>query len=541
MPLPLTPLRFLERARDVYAGKVGVICCNKQFTYGQFVNRCGQLASTLSALGVRPGDRVAYLSYNTHLLLEGYYGVVQAGAVVTPLNVRLTASELICIIQHAEPAALLYEAEFSPTVGLIKKQCPAVRFFIALDPETPGADLSIEDLLAQHSPAEIDYMGVRDEDTAELFYTSGSTGSPKGVMLSHRALYLHAVAIASLYVEASSTIDLHTIPLFHANGWGRPQADPMLGITQIMVRRFDPAAVLQMIERYRATDMSLVPTMANALLNVPSAETTNLASMRTVMLGGAASSPALVERMEKLFKGADIFAGYGLTETSPVLSSAREKGMSYANDAERSQRRAMTGWSIPGVVLRVVDSQMRDVPRDGKSIGEIIASCDWLMSGYYRDPAGTAMVMTGPNGEQGGVPGQPLWFHTGDMAVWDEESFLLVVDRKKEIIISGGENISSIEIEKHLFAFPGVLECAVIAAPDLQWGEIPVAIIVRKPGESFGAEELLAFLGQRLSRFKLPRRIEFTDEPLPKTGTGKIRKMVLREPFWLDHEKRVQG
>jgi fatty-acyl-CoA synthase len=201
----------------------------------------------------------------------------------------------------------------------------------------------------------------------------------------------------------------------------------------------------------------------------------------------------------------------------------------------------MTGWSIPGVVVRVVDYQMNDVPRDGKSVGEIVASCDWLMSGYYRDKAGTDIVMTGPHGEQGGVPGQPLWFHTGDMAVWDQEDFLLIVDRKKEIIISGGENISSLEIEKHIFAFPGVLECAVVAAPDPQWGEIPVAIVVRKPGENFTADELLAFLSSRLGRFKLPRRVEFSEEPLPKTGTGKIRKMILREPFWAQHEKRVQG
>ncbi len=541
MPLPLTPLRFLERARDVYTNKVGVICREKQFTYGQFAARCGQLASALKGLGIKGGDRVAYLSYNTHHLLEGYYGVVQAGAVVMPLNVRLATAELICIIQHAEPAALLYEAEFAPIVEQIRKHCHNLRFPIGLDSETTGADLSIEALLAQHAPAEIDYTGVNDEDTAELFYTSGSTGSPKGVMLSHRALYQHAFAIATLYVEPSTTIDLHTIPLFHANGWGRPQADALHGVTQIMVRRFDPAAVLQMIEKYRATDMSLVPTMANALVNVPSAEFSNLASMRSVMLGGAASSPVLIERMEKLFKAAEIFAGYGLTETCPVLTSAREKGLRYTNDAERWHRRAMTGWSVPGVVLRVVDSQMRNVPRDSKSVGEVIASCDWLMSGYYKDPVGTAAVITGPNGEQGGVAGQPLWFHTGDMAVWDEEEFVLIVDRKKEIIISGGENISSIEIEKHIFAHPGVLECAVVAAPDSQWGEIPVAIVVRKHGESFGAEDLLLFLGQRLSRFKLPRRVEFSDEALPKTGTGKIRKMVLREPFWLDHEKRVQG
>lgn len=541
MSLPLTPLRFLERARDVYDKKLGVICRDRQFTYGEFVARCGQLASALKVLGLNPGDRVAYLSFNTHQLLEGYYGVVQAGAIVMPLNVRLTAPELIGILQHAEPAALLFEADFAPLVEQIRKHCRAIRFYIGLDPDTPCADLHSEAALAQHKAMEIEYSHIHDEDTAELFYTSGSTGSPKGVMLSHRALYQHAFAVASLYVEPTTTIDLHTIPLFHANGWGRPQCDPMLGITQIMVRRFDPASVLETIGKYGATDMSLVPTMANALLNVPSAHRYNVSSMRNVMLGGAAASPALVERMEKLFPTANIFAGYGLSETCPVLTAAKEKGPRQSNDTERWQRRAMTGYPVPGVNLRVVDFQMHDVPQDGQSVGEIVASCDWLMSGYFKEPAATSIVMTGPNGEQGGVNGQPVWFHTGDMAVWDDERCVLIVDRKKEIIISGGENISSLEIEKHIFAFPGVLECAVVAAPDPEWGEIPVAIIVRKPNEKFTAEELLVFLGQRLSRFKLPRQVEFVEGPLPKTGTGKIRKMILREPFWANHERRVQG
>jgi fatty-acyl-CoA synthase len=541
MPLPLSPLRFLERARDVYANKLGVICHEKQFTYGQFAARCGQLASALTSIGVRPGDRVAYLSFNTHQLLEGYYGVVQAGAIVTPLNVRLTAPELVGILKHAEPAALLFEAEFAPTVEMIRKECPAIRLYIGLDPESPGADLNCEAALSAQSPAEIDYCQIHDEDTAELFYTSGSTGSPKGVMLSHRALYQHTFAIASVYDDPNTAVDLHTIPLFHANGWGRPQVDPMLGVTQIMVRRFDPAAVLGTIGKFGATGMSLVPTMANALLNVPSAHSYNITPMQTIMLGGAAASPALIERLEKLFPCANVFAGYGLTETSPVLTTARDKGPRQSNDAERWRRRAMTGYPIPGATVRVVDDQMRDVARDSESVGEIVASCDWLMSGYFRDPEGTAAVMTGPNGEPGGVAGRPVWFHTGDMAVWDDERFILIVDRKKEIIISGGENISSQEIEKHIFAFPGVLECAVVAAPDPQWGEIPVAIVVRKPGEQFTAEELIHWLEQRLSRFKLPRRVEFSGEPLPKTGTGKILKMVLREPFWASHEKRVQG
>ena len=545
MPLPLTPLRFLERAIDVYGSKCGIVSGARRFTYEEFTHRCGQLAQALFSLGVKKGDRVAYLSFNTHKLLEGYYGVVQAGSIVMPLNVRLSVPELINILNHAEPALLFYEADFAPIVEQFRQHCPAVRMFLPLDEASPGGQTSegitYEALLAAHAAAPVDYYRVQDEDIAELFYTSGSTGSPKGVTLSHRALYLHAYSVATLYREPSTTVDLHTIPLFHANGWGHPQTSLMLGVKQVMVRRFDPVGVCKLIAEERATDMSLVPTMANALLNVPSVGQYDLSSLRIIMLGGAASSPALIERMEKTFR-CQVFAGYGLTETCPVLTSAQDKGGdSSTPDEVRWQRRAMTGWPIPGVDLKVVDFRMNEVPRDGKSVGEIVASCDWLMSGYYKDEAATKLVMTGPKGEPGGVDGQPIWFHTGDMAVWDEERGVLIVDRKKEIIISGGENISSLEIEKHIFAHSAVLECAVVAAPDPQWGEIPVAIVVLKPDERLTADELTAFLSERLGKFKLPRRIDFVPGPLPKTGTGKIRKMELREPFWAKHEKRVQG
>jgi fatty-acyl-CoA synthase len=303
----------------------------------------------------------------------------------------------------------------------------------------------------------------------------------------------------------------------------------MLGVKQVMVRRFEPTFVFKMIQEHRATDMSLVPTMANALLNAPDLGDYDLSSMRNVMLGGAASSPELVARLEKALK-CDVYGGYGLTETAPVLTSSRTKpGLDYATDEERWRRRAMAGWPIPGVEVRVVDPNMKDVPRDMQTIGEVVAMGDHIMQGYYREPEVTASVMSGP------------WFHTGDMAVWDEEGFIHIVDRKKEIIISGGENISSLEVEKAIFAHPDVYECAVVAAPHEKWGEVPVAVVVRKPGSELTSEELMEFLQERLGKFKLPRVIEFSDEQLPKTGTGKIRKLILRERFWAGKEKRVQG
>jgi fatty-acyl-CoA synthase len=265
------------------------------------------------------------------------------------------------------------------------------------------------------------------------------------------------------------------------------------------------------------------------LLNCPDLAAHDFSSLRNIVLGGAASSPELIERMENAFH-CDVYAGYGLTETAPLLTVACSKpGLTYTSDADRYRRRAMTGWPVIGMQVRVVDLEMNDVPRDMQTIGEIVTCGDHVMDGYFREPDATAAVMTGP------------WFHTGDMAVWDPDMFLQIVDRKKEIIISGGENISSIEVEKAIFAHPQVFECAVVAAPDETWGEIPAAIVVRKPGSTLTSDELMEFLKARLGKFKLPRIIAFSEEPLPKTGTGKIRKLVLREQFWQGKTKRVQG
>jgi fatty-acyl-CoA synthase len=273
----------------------------------------------------------------------------------------------------------------------------------------------------------------------------------------------------------------------------------------------------------------VVPTMANALLAVPDTDKYDLSSMRQIQVGGAASSPELIERMEKRFR-CRVFAGYGLTETAPVLTFARPKReVTSASERERHERQSMTGWAVPGVEVRVVDSSGNDMPRDRTTMGEVIARGDHVMTGYYGEPDATSAVMAGG------------WFHTGDMAVWDEEGYIHIVDRKKEIIISGGENISSIEVEKAIAAHPEVFECAVVAAPDDKWGEVPAAIVVRKQGSMLDAKALCDFLDTRLAKFKMPRRIDFSEEPLPKTGTGKIRKLVLKEKYWIGKAKRVQG
>jgi len=529
MIVPLTPVRCLYRGVDLYGKKVGVISGGSRATYAEFGERCERLAAGLIAEGIQPGDRVAYLSFNNNALLEGYYGVVLARGVVMPLNVRLTPPELIAILNHSEAKALIFENDFAPLVEHIRKACPAIARYIGIDDAGPLADLTCEELLGRGRIARPDIFSFDENAIAELFYTSGSTGTPKGVMLSHRTLYLHALAVAGTFNHDDTAVELHTIPLFHANGWGRPQASTMMGIKQVMVRRFEPTLVFRLIQEERATAMSLVPTMANALLNAPDLGRYELSSLKEIHIGGAAASPELIGRLEEAFQ-CEAMGGYGLTETCPVATSARRKGtVVYADEADRLGHQAMAGWPIPGVEIKVVDLQMRDVPRDMLTVGEVVIRGDGVMDGYYKDPQGTAAVMS--NG----------WFHSGDMAVWDEENYIHIVDRKKDIIISGGENISSLEVEKAIFAHPAVLECAVVAAPDEKWGEIPAAFVVLKPGQALTAEQLYEFVALRIARFKIPRSFEFLETPLPKTGTGKIVKRELREMFWAGRAKRVQG
>lgn len=522
MKVPLTPLRCLHRAIDLYGAKEGVVCSGKRFTYAAFGERCERLASALTRARVRPGDRIGYLSFNTHQLLEGYFGVPQARAAVMPLNVRLTPAELGSILRHAEPSILFHEEPFTPLVAELVKAWPALR--------TINLDTEYEDFLATGTPERADILSYDEDSIAEVFYTSGSTGTPKGVMLSHRTIYMHAMGVAIAFAHDDTAVELHTIPLFHANGWGRAQTSTMMGVKQVMMRRFDPATVCRLIQEERATSMSLVPTMANALLMFSDLAAYDLSSLKCVSIGGAAASPVLIERMENAFH-CEVLAGYGLTETSPVASFARRKStITYASEQERYFRQSMAGWPLPGTELRVVDAEMHDVPRDMSAIGEVVIRGDNVMEGYFNDAAGTEAVMS-PGG----------WFHSGDMAVWDAEGWIQIVDRKKDVIISGGENISSIEVEHVLAAHPAVAEVAVVGAPDPVWGEIPVAIIALKPDSHCDQQELTDFAARKLAKFKIPRIYEFQTEPLPKGGTGKVLKRELREKFWQGKARRVQG
>jgi fatty-acyl-CoA synthase len=310
-------------------------------------------------------------------------------------------------------------------------------------------------------------------------------------------------------------VQLHTIPLFHANGWGMAHSVTLVGGRHIMLPRFTCAEVFRLIERERVDSLSLVPIMATALVNSPDRETYDLSSVQWISIGGAASSPTLIRQMEQAF-GCECFAGYGLTETAPVLSTAKMKPGVQLEGDHRYVAQAMTGYAIPGVELRVVDHNGEDVPRDGKTMGEIVARGDGVMQGYWRQPAETADVMRGG------------WFHTGDMATIDESGNILIVDRIKDIIVSGGENISSLEVEKAILAHPAVYEAAVIPILDQKWGEVPKALVIAKPEASLSESELLEFCRSRIAHYKCPRSIEFV-ESLPKTATGKVLKRHLRQ------------
>jgi fatty-acyl-CoA synthase len=521
MNVPLTPIRFLRYAEQQYPQRIAVVCGKERFTYTQFAERVGRLAGALRESGVRPGDRVAFLSSNCHRLLEAYYGVVEAGAVLLPLNIRLAPQELAYILNDSGACVLFLQCHFLESVESFRCKLTTVKTFYSLDRVPQAGWISgpnFEALLSSAPAYRADIMQVDENSLAELFYTSGTSAEPKGVMLTHRNIYLHALnATLALHTDNES-VELHTIPLFHANGWGVAHFLTLLGGKHVMIQKFDPPEVFRLIEAERVHHCSLVPAMATALVNCPERSKYDLRSLKRVTLGGAASSPTLIREVEENL-GCACFSGYGLTETAPVLTISPMKPEVHWEGEQRYVGQSMTGYAIPGVELRVVDANDQDVPRDGQSMGEIIARTDGVLEGYWRQPEATREVLRGG------------WFHTGDMATWNKEGYILIVDRKKDIIVSGGENVSSLEVEKVLLSHPAVLEVAVLPVPDATWGEVPKALVVLKPGAHANESELIDHCRARLAHYKCPRSVEYL-ETLPRTGTGKILKRDLRKQYW---------
>jgi fatty-acyl-CoA synthase len=517
MNVPLTPLRCLRYAEEQFPRNTAVVCGDIRFTYRQFAERAGHLGGGLRSLGIEAGDRVAFLSTNCHRLLEAYYGVMEAGAVLLPLNVRLAPKELAYILNDAEAKVLFFERQFLPLVEAFRRAALSVELFVPLDAQPDAGwmlDKNYEDLLAGAETYRRDVMEVDENSMAELFYTSGTSANPKGVMLSHRNIYLHALNVIVALRVGGDTVNLHTIPLFHANGWGSAHTVTLAGGKHVMIHQFIPAEVFRLIEKEHVQDCCLVPTMAAALVNSPERGKYDLSSLRRVTIGGAASSPTLVRDVEEKL-GCACISGYGLTETSPVLTFSCIKAGLPSGGSERNTRPAMAGFAIPGGEARVVDSEQNDVPHDGKTVGLVVARGDGVMKGYWRQPEETEHVFRGG------------WFHTGDLATMDEDGYLLIVDREKDIIVSGGENISSLELERTITSHPSVYEVAVIAVPHEKWGEVPKACVVLKPGQVVTEAELFELCRSCLARYKCPQLIEFL-EGLPKTGTGKILKRELR-------------
>jgi fatty-acyl-CoA synthase len=521
MNIPLTPLRFLRYAEQQYPRRTAVVCNQESFTYAQCADRTRRLAGALRQAGVQPGDRVAFLSTNCHRLLEAYYGVPEAGGVLLPLNIRLAASELSYILNDSGATILFLEKQFLRLVESFRSDIPNVKQICQLDGAPEAAWLSprsYEGLLQEATPYRADITSIDENSLAELFYTSGTSANPKGVMLTHRNIYLHALNVCLGFNIENGAVELHTIPLFHANGWGVAHFLTLLGGKHVMVQRFETKEIFRLIEKEGVHSFSLVPIMATALVNCPERPNYNLSSLRRIVIGGAASSPTLIREVEEKL-GCECFSGYGLTETSPSLSiSPMKSGLDWDGE-QRYVGQSMTGYAFPGVEIRVVDANDNDVPRDGQTMGEIIARSDGVMEGYWRQPDASAEALRGG------------WLHTGDMATLNEEGYLLIVDRKKDIIVSGGENISSLELEKAILAHPAVLEAGVIPVPDEKWGEVPKALVVLKPNAVATEPELIEFCRLHLAHYKCPRSFEFVVS-LPKTGTGKILKKDLRKKYW---------
>lgn len=512
---------ILPKAVRLYPEKEAVVCGEARMSYRTFAGRVFRLCRAFAALGAGPGDRIAILHQNCHCFLEAYFAAAHLGAVLVPLNVRLSAGELASILTDCEPVILLAQWDFKDQGREAVRGARGIRHTVwtgaQVRPEGTS-EHSYEDLLARQVDGEPPDPPVGDEDVAQLYYTSGTTGRAKGVMLTHKNVKTHALGTIAELRLSDRDHWYHVAPLFHlADAWAT-FAITWAGGKHVIQPVFDAGQVLEGIEREAITLTNLIPTMLNMMVNHPEVSSHDYSSLRVLLSGGAPIAPEVVRKIIETF-GCDYVQTYGMTETSPYLTlSILKAHLEDRPDEERLAFKASTGREFINVALKVVDEEGREVARNNRDVGEIIVRGDTVTPGYWNLPEETAKAIRGS------------WLYTGDLAVMDEERYVTIVDRKKDMIITGGENVYSTEVENVLYEHPEVLEAAVIGVPDPHWGEAVKACVVVKEGRRLTEEALIAFCKERLARYKAPKSVEFLDR-LPRTGSGKIYKKGLRETY----------
>jgi fatty-acyl-CoA synthase len=524
----LTPVNFIKRTAEVYPEKPAVVCGDRRYTYGEHFARINRLASALKKLGIGRNDKVAIICPNTAPMLEAHFAVPMIGAALVPVNIRLSGPEVAYILNHSDSRICLVDNECAEPVLAALDELHGITFVNICDVDAacplPGTDY--ESLLLTGSP---DPMAIDVEDeraVCAINYTSGTTGRPKGVMYHHRGAYLHSLGNCLETGMTSDSVYLWTLPMFHCNGWCFPWAVTAAAGTHICLRKVVPENIIGLIMAERVTHMCSAPIVLIGLANHPDFDGLKLSRPLKITVGGAPPSPTIIEKMESI--GAAVNHVYGLTEVyGPYTVCAWHEEWNALPAGEQAAIRAHQGVAYTvSQFLDVLDSTtLEPVPRDGRTIGEVVMRGNIVMLGYYKDPEATAKAFRGD------------WFHTGDLAVMRPNNYIQILDREKDIIISGGENIATVEIENVLYRHPEVMEVAVVAVPDEKWGEAPKAFVKPKPGCNPTAEELIAFCKENLARFKAPKSVEFTE--LPKTSTGKIQKFLLRRKEWAGRDLKV--
>ncbi len=511
---------MMQKARTFYPKKHGVICGDEKFTYSQFVERVNRLSNALLDIGLKKGDTAAILHRNCHYYLEAYFATMQVGIVLCPLNYRLSPRELAFIFNDNGAKALIAEGHFSDQVTKTLPQGSLQEVIWTGGESLEGLKgKGYEDLCASVSPSPPSGFSLDEDGVIQLYYTSGTTGRQKGVMLSHRNVYTHALStIAELHLT-DEDVWIHAAPMFHlADAWAT-WAITWVGATHTFVKEFNARDVLETIQRERVTISNMIPMMLNILVNYPDVNKYDLSSLRVILSGGAPIAPEVVRKIMETFR-CDYIQTYGMTETSPYLTmSILKDHLKQLPEDEQFKYKAATGRAVMGISLRVVNEKGEEVKHDGKEVGEIVVKGDAVTRGYWGLPEETEKVI------------KKGWLYTGDLAVIDEEGYVNIVDRKKDMIVTGGENVYSTEVENVLYMHPAILEAAVIGIPDEKWGEAVKAVVVLKEGNKATEEEIIAFCRTNIAHYKAPKSVDFIGD-LPKTGSGKIYKKGLRDQYW---------